>query len=216
MIRDESEWLQSKQDINSFDYSGRSIKLRDVPIEVNKKSKIVRVSIDEVIKAEQKYIAEENDIEPFEILELLLLYKELHFHKGGYIKKTYRFNKMLFYLWKEIEKTGFGNSYIFDTFVAARAGPVPLKLKDSMRRLQEKSLVKAKIEKTAGKSSEYWLTDKGKKVAESLWEKTPDFIKQMIVDVKQDLMVIQAEDIKRRVHKEYPEYKRNYTDLDDE
>jgi hypothetical protein len=87
--------------------------------------------------------------------------------KGKEIKEKYKFNKMLFYFWKNLEKQGFGDSYIIDEFVSGRAGPIPKNLKESMIRLEKKgglcgrNLQKSSsyLNKMENKEGEkFWLT----------------------------------------------------------
>jgi DNA-binding PadR family transcriptional regulator len=208
--------VSSKKDIVSVNLKGQEITLKNVPVEINKKRKITHIFFEDLMKAEQEFNAQENNLQPIEIPDILLMYAETQFIKGGYINQKSRFNKMLFYFWKDMEKENLGNSYVFDEFVSCRAGPVPKNLKSSLNDLEKKGVIEAKWSKKPGVSSEFTLTKKGFEIAKSLWENTPDTIKNIIIKVKKDIFLIDATQLKEKVHREYPEYRRTYTELDQE
>jgi hypothetical protein len=226
-------WTRAKEDIESVDWQGRYITLESVPVEFNQEKKITRVRLDDLIKAEQEYLANEHGLNPRHIHQLLLLYAAFPpFIKRGYIEQKFRFNKMLFYLWKRMEEEGYGDSYIYDKFARGRAGPIPKHLKDDMVKLQEKGIVEISAIKDGKKiatgkeaiekcckpdiSIRCELTDLGKKVAKSIWDNTPDDIKKIALDVKKNLFFVDATQLKEKVHKDYPEYKKTYIELDTE
>lgn len=210
-------WEKMKEDVFIVNNKDEKILLRGVTVETHKKRKTKRVFIDDLIKAEQMQIAEKNNLEPIDLHELLLIYFDSRFFEGKrIIKTTYRFNKMLFYVWKEMEKCNYGNWYIHDKFVSARAGPVPLNLKPSIRRMEKQGIVKVKWSNKPGVSSEFALTAEGEKIAKSLLEKIPDDVKLIYKNVKEELSLISPETLKNKVHREYPEYQRTYTELDNE
>jgi len=214
--------------MKSIDWQGRSIKLENVPAIQNQKKEI-RVNIDDVIKAEQIYLANEYSLSPINFHELLLLHASPRFIKGGYIEQKFRFNKMLFYLWKEMEKVDYRDSYIYDTFKSGRAGPIPINLKRDLIDLEEKGFIELlaikdgkkidsgnKVLETLkpGISLRCQLTKKGEEIAKSLWGNTPDDIKEIILKVKKELFLIDATKLKEKVHKDFPEYKKTYIELD--
>jgi hypothetical protein len=211
------EWVKGTEDITSVSLDGKEILLKNVPVEINKKRKTTRVLIDDILKAEQEFNAQNNNLQSIEIPEILLMFAETpNFIKGGYIDQTFRFNKMVFYFQKEMEKNDLGSSYVFDEIVSCRAGPVPRNLKNSIRDLESKGLIKAIWSNKPGVKSEFKLTNDGMKVAKRLWNETPDEIKKIILKVKQDIFFIDATQLKEKVHREYPEYKKIYVDLDEE
>lgn len=215
-LSEKLDWIPTKVDVERVDWEGREIVLDQVPAEFNKKKNLMRVDIDEVIKAEQKFIAEEHGIDPRELQVLWLLHADSRFFKGGYIEQKFRFNKMLFYLWKRMNKEGYENSFIHDEFKSARAGPIPIRLGKFLEDLEKNGIVKVRWAKRPGISLKCQLTKLGEKVAKSIWDKTPSDIKGIIRKTKEDLFLIDATQLKNKVHKEYPEYKRTYTVLDQE
>lgn len=210
------EWVDIKKDVDSIDWKGRHIRLTGVPAQFNPKRKATRIFIDDVLKAENEYIAKENTLDPRQINQLMLLFAESSFFKGGYMKQTFRFNKMLFMFWQDMMKKGYENYFTHDEFGSARAGPVPKNFKPLMKDLEKKGLVKVKWSHRHGISSEFNLTDKGQKVAKNIWNSIPDDIKLLILKVKQDLFLVDATELKDIIHEKYPEYKRTYVDLDKE
>jgi DNA-binding PadR family transcriptional regulator len=217
LVEEENKWIDTEEDIISVDLKGNEINLKNVPAQINKKTKIVKVFIDDVIKAEQKYVATENSLDdPRQIQILLLLYAEPKYITRGYVKQTFRFNKMLFDLWQRMKKNDFGDSYIHDEFVSGRAGPIPKNLKPLMNKLAERDLVKVSWSKRPGISSEFVLTDEGTKIAKSVWENIPDEIKLMILKTKEEWFLVDATQMKHIFHKKYPEYKKTYVEIDKE
>ncbi len=207
-------WIPIKEEVVTVDWQGREITLKNVPAEKHQKTNRVRVRLDDIIKAEQEYLVSEHGLEPRNIHQLLLLYAPIRFARSGYIEQKFRFNKMLFCLWKEIEKIGFGDSYIFDEFAGARAGPIPVQLKNDLIELDKKGIIEAIFEKKPGKSSKFQLTKHGEKIAKSLWDNTPDNIKKIILKTKEELFFVDATQLKEKFHQKYPEYKKNYVELD--
>lgn len=213
---EKEEWVTTRVDVVGVDLEGCEISLKNVPAEFNEKRKISRVDIDEVIKAEQAFIAKENNLEPREMEVLWLLFADSRFFKGGVIEQKARFNKMLFYLSKRMEKLNYNDAFIQDVFGAARSGPVPIHLKNDLKDLEAKGIVKVKWGKRPGESTKVELTKEGQKVAETIWKKTPSDIRAVVKKTKGELYLIDAQQLMDKVHKEYPEYKKTYTEPDRE
>lgn len=217
MAKSVSNWINEKEDIVSVNWKGEEITLKEVPVEKNVKTGLVRVDVDEILKAEQKLIAEQQNLgHPIAIPELLLLFAGTRFFKGGEIKEKYKFNKMLFYLWKKLEEQGFGDSYIIDEFVSGRAGPIPKHLKTSMMELEKKGLVKIAWSDNIKKPTVFTLTSEGIDVSRIVWEQIPDFVKKTVIQVKEEIALLDPTALKEKVHKEFPEYRKTYTELDAE
>jgi hypothetical protein len=66
------------------------------------------------------------------------------------------------------------------------------------------------------KSLTIMLTDKGKEVANSLWNKIPELFLKVTLKVKERIFPLDPKTIRERVHREYPEYRSSYTELDTE
>jgi DNA-binding PadR family transcriptional regulator len=217
MAKTVSNWVNEKEDVVSVDWKSDEIILKNVPVERNTKTGLVRVDIDEILKAEQRLIAEQQGLDqPMAIPELLFLLADTRFFKGGEIKGKYEFNKMLFYLWKDLEKQGFGDSYIIDEFVSGRAGPIPKYLKKSMMELEKKGLVKVSWSDNVSKPSVFTLTPKGIEVSKAIWKQIPDFVKKIVTQRKEEITLLDPTALKEKVHREFPEYKKTYTELDAE
>lgn len=216
MMPKKLDWVARKVDVESVDWERRRIVLEKVPAEFNEEKNITRVDIDEVIKAEQKFIARENGLDPRELQVLWLIYPDSRFFRGGYIEQKFRFNKMLFYLWKRMDKEGYANAFIHDDFSSGRAGPIPIHLKDFLKDLEKKEIIKVRWAERPGESLRCQLTKLGEKIAKTIWNKTPSDIKEIVRKTKGELFLIDATQLKEKVHKEYPEYKRTYIELDKE
>jgi len=208
------EWAPTQVDYKSVDWVGNPIILRNVVAETCPQCGDVRLEIDDVLKAEQRYIAEKYDLDPRHLPMLLLLHAKPIMIKPDYVEQKFRFHKMLFYFWKKLCEKDFGNSYIHDAFGSARAGPVAIHINELTRSLEEKGLVKVRWAKRPGESFRWDLTPKGKEVAEEIWKSTPDDFKETILKVKENLFLIDAEQLKHKIHREYPAYRRNYTIAD--
>jgi DNA-binding PadR family transcriptional regulator len=217
MVKSESDWVNGKEDVVSVNWKGEEITLKNVPVEKNCKTGLVRVDIDEILKAEQKLIAEQQNLDqPIAIPELLFLFADTRYFKGGEIKEKYKFNKMLFYLRERLKELGFGDSYIIDEFVSGRAGPIPKHLKESMIELEKKGFVKISWSDNIKKPTVFTLTDRGIEVSKAIWEQIPDLVKKTIIQVKEDIALLDPTALKEKVHKEFPEYRKTYTELDAE
>jgi hypothetical protein len=124
-------------------------------------------------------------------------------------------NKMLFYVWKRMEEKGFGESWIHDVFKSDRRGPVPVHLNETIRRLENLKIVKVQHGgKAFRRPFVYELTSDGEKVADTLWEKVPETFREVFDSVKKDLMFLDTNQLKTKVHKEYPDYKATYVEPD--
>jgi hypothetical protein len=150
---------------------------------------------------------------------LLTLYtKPPRLFKEGKTFARYHLNKTLFYIWKALEKKGIANAFPRDEFGAARAGPVPIHLKEDTERLENMGLVTVQSHQWGegpNKTSILTrLTDKGADLCTRLAESVGEPFISTIVREKQDLFVLDPETIKERVHRDFPEYRKTYTDLD--
>lgn len=187
-------------------------------------------SLADLLKANQKKIADDYLINPESIFELSLLYAEA-LTKDKYIRQKFRFNKMLFYIKQEIEKNFGVNSFIFDKMQACRAGPIPINLANNIKQFEKNELVEVFLVKDAKRvpeSHKTWeqdkstgsitckLTSKGEELAEKIWNTLDSQVKEIITEVKRNLIFLDTEQLKDKVHSEYPELKRTYTENDNE
>jgi hypothetical protein len=58
------------------------------------------------------------------------------------------------------------------------------------------------------------LTPRGEFVASVLWEKVDPLVKEETLRWKKRLFLKSPTEIKERVHKDYPEFRKTFTDLD--
>jgi len=211
----ESLWISKNESLLVTNNLGERIKL-EVPIETNRDKKTRRVFFRDLIKAEHNYNIKQASLEPIDIHPLLLIYAKLKWQKGGFIKKAYRLRKMIFYLGEDVKKLAHGDAFTFDEIVSARAGPTPKNLQETMKRLKDKGLVEYTWENKPGTSAEFKLTEKGEQAASNLWANLPEDVKKIITKVKEDIYLLSSEQLRNKVHKEYPEYKKTYTELDND
>lgn len=218
-----------KEDIEGVDLKGQSILLRNLQIEVDSQRGVRRVKLEDLVAAEQSALAEREEIKPQQITELLFLYAKPSFDKGGYVYQKYRFNKGIFYLKERLLGANLASSLVFGPIAAGRAGPIPTYLSADLVELYNKGLVNLlaiKDKKKVGEGPDLLsarksdasirceLTEKGERVAKSLWENSPEDVKHVVLEVKEELFLISAEDLKKKVHRDYPIYKKTYIELD--
>jgi hypothetical protein len=153
------------------------------------------------------------------------------------IKQKFRFNKMLFYIKMGLQTLFNAESIQMHQMGAARAGPIPFELKDGLKRLEQKGLITIYNEwngKKINKGDSNWeelnrtragacvavLTDSGVQIAESIWNDMNEIygaeLTELISSVKQKLFKLNTDQLKTKVHTEYPEYQHKYTDDDQE
>ncbi len=214
------EWEKTTVDMTSVDWRGDPIHLKNVPAIKNPDTGKVRVYPADVSKAEIATIAEAHDLQPRDVPTLLtILAKPGHF-KEGYLHHKYRLNKTLFYLWKELENEGLGEAFPRDEFVKAPRGPVPKNLESDLKRLADNGIVTlnyvawGKSGPDSRKSLVIELTDKGTHVAKEIWSETPEPFKKAAHKVKERYFPLDEKTIRDRVHREFPEYRESYVELD--
>jgi len=216
--------------VEALDNQNREILLEEVPVYIEESTGEELVTFADVIKADERRIAKKYGINVYNLFELALLFADVRQKRMG-IRQKFRFNKMLFYLWKKLEEEYGENSLIFDEMGAARAGPIPVHLKEDLIKLKKDDIIEIRIIKD-GKpipgSKEDWekfknegsieciLTNKGIKLAKEIWRDLDQEMKEIIIDVKQSLFYLDTEELKKKVHKEYPEYRLNYIENDNE
>lgn len=218
MEKMESIWVDAKTDISTVDINGNSITLKDVPALKNIQTNKVRVNPAEVVKAEVDMYAKEYKLIGRDVPTLLLLYSKADPFEQGKVYYKYHLNKMLFYLWQNLNEQCLVDAFPRDEFEAKRRGPVPENLGDDLKRLEAEGLVTLKYNQwgTGDKDASLItsLTKKGLEVADKLWWMIDDSIKQTILKTKEELFPLNPETIKIKVHKEFPQYRKIYTEPD--
>ncbi len=221
--------------IRSRDSNNEVVILRDIPIYRDKNTGNDLITLSDVIKAEQMRLSKKYKISIFNIYELSLLYADVK-QRGKIIKEKYRFNKMLFYLWKELEHLYGENVLIFDNMVSAGQGPIPTNLKNDLISLQNQGLVDIFLLEKARKipeSKTKWkqlkkkkddeeirpalacgLTNKGVELTKPLWVDLDSEMRETILKIKEKFFFMKTKELKKKVHKEFPEYRNTYSKED--
>jgi hypothetical protein len=214
----ESMWQKTKTDLETVNWRGHPIHLKSVPAMKNVKTGEVYYYPSDVAKAEINLLAKKTGLKSRDVPLLLMLVAKPGVFQKGIIQYKYQINKMLFYQWKEMEKLGLGETFPHDKFESAPRGPVPKNLGDDLKRLEEKGIVTLSYKKWGkGKkeaSLETQLTEKGINIAHSLVGEIPDNLKDVTATVKKQLFCLDPATICKKVHEEYPEYRKTYTELD--
>ena len=228
----ELKLTEKTTNLETRDNQNKEIILEDVPIYVLEDTGEELITLADTIRADERRIAKKYNINVYNIFELALLHADVKQRMKG-IRQQFRFNKMLFYIWKKLKEAYGEGTLIFDKMGAGRAGPIPANLGKDIKKLKDEKLISIYITKEGKKipgSKFEWeelkkkniggieceLTKKGVEIALGIWEDLDDEIKEIIVDVKKMLFLMDKDAIKDKVHKEFPEYKMNYTKNDEE
>lgn len=219
-----------KKNIEVLDGNNKRAELEDIPLYLEEETGEELYLFSDLIKADERRIAKKYSISEYNIFELALIYADVRQRKNA-IRQKFRFNKMLFYIWRKLEEEYGEDSLIFDKMGEARAGPIPIHLFDDIKDLNEKRYIEIYLVKDGKKiagSKENWeqfkhtasieciLTRKGHRLAKELWKELDERMREIIVEVKEDLMYIDTDVLMEKVHKEYPAYRKNYTEPDKE
>ncbi len=212
------QWIPTTVDFETVSWDGQPLLLHDVPAMSCPLCGETIVDADAVIQAEQRLTAERLGLSTREANILLFLYAPgPRFTKPGYVEEKYRFNKMLFTLWKELEIEGMGQSFLHDGFRAERRGPVPENLVNDSASLEKKGLVKMRWGGRATKTSYRWdLTAEGWDRAKQLYDLTPEVMREAVLKAKGELFLLDSTQMKHKIHQAYPEYKKGYQEIDAE
>ena len=213
-------WMDTKTEIDAYDWKGNPIRLENVPAIKNKETGKIRVRPSEVAKAEIRMLAEKHKLEPRDVALLLTLFAKPGLFKKGEVHCKYHLNKMLFYQWKNMEKRYLGKAFPHDEFRAASKGPIPIHLWNDLRRLEQRKIVSLDHYiwgKDRGEASLVTkLTSDGLKLAEKLWNTVPPDLRETTLVTKEQIFPLNPKTIMKKVHREFPEYRKTYTELDRE
>lgn len=212
-------WVETTTGVDTIDWIGRPIHLDDVPAMLNPKTKQIRIFPSDVARAEIIGMARLHGLEPRDVALLLMVKAQPGiFRNKEEIQFKYHINKMLFYQWKEMEKQGIGETFPHDTFEKADRGPVPTNITDDLARLSNLGLISTELhrwgKRPRDESLHISLTAKGSALADELIRLVPEPLLQTTVEVKERIFPLDPESVKRRVHKEYPEYRNIYIEDD--
>jgi DNA-binding PadR family transcriptional regulator len=211
----ERTWLETEITVDTVNWKGEPIQLSDVKAIKNVVTGEVLVHPSEIAKAEVRQIAECFNLQPRDVATLLMIQAKPGYFKEGEVFYKYHLQKLLFYLWKTLDKCGYGESLPVDHFVAAKNGPKPENLDADLQKLVEKKLITIKKEKWDNKESKrITLTPEGATTAEAIWKVLPDPYKEVAIKVKERIHPLTPDRVRHLVHNEYPEYKNTYTEND--
>lgn len=214
---DGGKWVRTTTEVETVDFKGEPLVLRDVPAERNEKTGAIRVDPDDVARSEIEEIASRHSVVGRQLPLLLMLFAKPGPFSGGSVNTKYKLNKMLFYQWKRLGEQGLGESYPKDEFRSARAGPVPIHLRDDLKALEAAGLAAVQwSERKPGVSTRVELTPKGMELARRLWFDVPEIYRDATMSVKVELFPLDPETIKAKVHEEYPKLRRTYVEVDAE
>ncbi|HYT00099.1 MAG TPA: hypothetical protein VEO20_05480 [Thermoplasmata archaeon] len=214
----EGQWIPTTAEFETVRWNGEPLLLHDVPAKSCPLCNETIVDADDVIRAEQRWIAGELGLTPREANILLMLYAQgPRFTETGYVEEKYRFNKMLFSVWKELEKEGLGQSFLHDSFRAESRGPVPDNLETDSKSLESKGLTKVRWGGKAAKTSFRWdLTTEGWNRSKQLYNLTPQAMRDAVSKAKEELFLLDSTQMMHKIHELYPEYKKAYREKDEE
>ena len=210
----EQQWIEIETTIDTIDWKGDPIQIHKVKAFKDPKTGEIMVYPSEVAKAEIDQNTGSLGICPRDAGTLLMIFaKPGNFNEGDVFYK-YHLQKMMFLLWKSLDKI-YGDSLPIDHFIAAENGPVPENLNNDLQRFEKCNLVRTRCEKwEQGTSKRIMLTEKGTKVAEALFWKLPDPYKEITLSVKKRIYPKSPDEVRHLIHKEFPEYKDSYVKND--
>lgn len=214
----QNQWLETVTDVETVDWRGNIIIVKNVRAQKNTSSGTITVRPEEVSKAEITATAEKLGIEPRDVPLLLLVLAKPGPFKEGQLPLKYRLNKSLFYYWKELEKEGLDEALPHDSFIAADRGPVPEHITEDLQRLKDKKVINLKYTRWGkgpkDESLTVELTPEGTKLAKELSSALAELFNQTATKIKERIFPLDPSTIRDRVHREYPHYKKSYTELD--
>ena len=211
----ETEWIETETEIDTVDWRGNPIHLIGVRALKNSKTGRIRVYPYDIAKAEVRDIAKKFGIEPRDVGAFLLILAKPGPFKGGEVLYKYHLQKLLFYLWKDLGKSGYGEALTREDFLAAATGPVPKNLDEDLENFKKKNWIEIRPHRWNNHTSKrIILTKEGLQLTKELWDSIPDPYKEVAQKVKERIYPLDPETIRHLVHKEYPEYRDTYIEND--
>jgi DNA-binding PadR family transcriptional regulator len=197
-------------DIPTLDSQGNKIVLQGVPVEKDLATGHLSIDPAVVALAEAAYIAKKAGVGPRDLPILLTLYAKAGYFVRGVIPELSKFHKLLFYQSKRLESLGLGDVYVPHQFRNAHGGPVSESLKEDLRQLEKAGLVRVEWSEGVESPTKVELTTEGTATADKLWWATPESVREVSIDVKEDLYPMSGAAIREKVHTEYPLNRRIY------
>lgn len=198
-------------DIPTVDSQGNRIVLKGVSVEKEVGTGQLLIDPAVVAEAEAAYLAGKEGVEPREVPILLTLYAKAGYFVQGIIPELSKFHKLLFYQSKRLENLGLASVYVPHEFRNARGGPVSESLKDDLARLEKAGIVRVDWSEGVESPTVVELTEQGMVLAERLWVSTPEQVREISIDVKEDLFPMTGAAVRDKVHAEYPGNRRVYS-----
>lgn len=225
----ETDWMNQIKNIEDWNLGNKKVTLKEVPVKFNKKVGFATIKIEEIIKAEQKFVADENRVRPKQIPILALIYGKmpiLHqpnveikqkglLIKEGELRQSRRIHKMLFDIKEKSKEIGYGSLYPSHDFKAEIFGPVSKDLIEELHDLEKNELIVTQWEKGHMAPTVIALTEKGEPVAKNIWQNTPEGLKEIITKTKEFFVFKDINEIVEYFHKRYPEYRKMQTPKDE-
>lgn len=198
-------------DIPTIDATGNPLTLKRVPVLREVATGKYIIDPQQVARAEAEAIAERFNLEGREVPVLLTLFAEAGYFRPGVVLGLSKFHKLLFYQMKRLETLGLDRAFLHEEFAPARGGPVSLSLKADLKHLEEKGLVAVTWSKDVTSPTVVELTQAGLRLAEKVWRATPEAMKSVAVEVKEDIYPMSGAGMRERAHEEHPRDRRVYT-----
>ena len=215
----EEAWVETRTGVDTVDWNGFPIHLDDVPGLLNPRTGAIRIYPADVAKAEIIGIARLHGLEPRDVALLLIIKARPGiFENREEVQFKYHINKMLFYQWKKMEEQGIGETFPHDSFDKADRGPVPTNITDDIRRLENLGLITTEYRRWGARARDeslyITLTPKGSSLAGELIRLVPEPLVKATMKVKETIFPLSPESVKKKVHREYPEYRITYSEDD--
>lgn len=206
--------------IEAYNSKGEPICLENVPAVMDIDGKIY-VDANDVARTEFEQIAKKYGLEPRDIALLTILRAKPGIFSDGEVYCKYNLNKMLFYQWQNMQNEyGLGDAFPHDNFRPGTKGPIPNSLWDDLRRLEKSALLTLSYyqwgKKKAEASLSTKLTEKGHALTDELLKEVPLELIVISQKTKEDIFPLDPETVMKKVHREFPEYAKFYTEADNE
>lgn len=216
MIEMSKQFEEATVDVEFRAFDGDLVTIPKASAFIDRKTGDPYISAEAMARAEVAHIVKKMKISGRDLPLLAILYARPANYERGYVCEKYRLNKMLFYIYKRVEKEFSLDLLPHDTFVSAPRGPIPKNLWTDIFGNEKKGIfrVKGNKERQGKEPLQIELTPQGEKVAEELWKCLSDDYKAIITEVKTHLTFKTPDAIMKMVHKEFPEFKGEYTEPD--
>lgn len=213
-----STWEPCTVRVETHTETGAPLIVEGVPARKRKTTGEVFYDPEDALRIHYAQLAKKAGLdEPRDFAIMAVLGASAYSFKTPNVPYHYHLNKMLFYQWQHLDQQGLGNAFPHDEFVADRKGPVPVNIEEDLERLEKDGLIEPRKWPT-GKQHQpvpVRLSKKGEKVAATILGEAEPWIAKTSAQVKTDLILLSPADLRAKVHTEYPQYRREYVEIDD-